>query len=273
MICNTPAGLEADGISTSHPLTVGRPAKKLSEFDNWFDDISYAKGGAVMRMLRAWLNHADAPMLGLSSNGTADALQHARHRRSRRLQQTLSEYLKDDESEDSDGISSSDQSSGTSWWLQKVRVGSNTKLPEGQESMEQGRPLARLPTLEPAAEMSAEGDSSNNTAELNSSGSDSNGSYAGSGSSVNWWTKKSHFGGGTADLAQQVKGQGAGSVAGSSPMVAPAAANAISSAVTETQGYEGLASQDPFIRGLQTYLQVRFARVNRGVCVCQCVFA
>ncbi|WIA35582.1 hypothetical protein OEZ86_004003 [Tetradesmus obliquus] len=61
----TSPGLEADGAATSHPLSIGRPVQKLSEIDNWFDDIEYSKGGAVLRMLRAWLNQNDAPMLGL----------------------------------------------------------------------------------------------------------------------------------------------------------------------------------------------------------------
>jgi hypothetical protein len=70
-----PAGLEADSVTTSHPLTISRPIQKLSEIDNWFDDVSYAKGGAVLRMIRAWLNRGQGPeALGLASSGsTSDA--------------------------------------------------------------------------------------------------------------------------------------------------------------------------------------------------------
>jgi len=87
------AGLEADGVTTSHPLTISRHIQQLSEIDNWFDDVSYAKGGAVLRMLRAWLNRGQGPQaLGFGSSGAggdaaaADLHQHM-HRRMLLLQQ------------------------------------------------------------------------------------------------------------------------------------------------------------------------------------------
>lgn len=62
-----PAGLEADGSLASHPLSINRPIRKLSEVDNWFDSVSYNKGAAVLRMLRAWVNRADSTATGLQA--------------------------------------------------------------------------------------------------------------------------------------------------------------------------------------------------------------
>lgn len=61
------AGLEADGSLASHPLSINRPIRKLSEVDNWFDSVSYNKGAAVLRMLRAWVNRADSTATGLQA--------------------------------------------------------------------------------------------------------------------------------------------------------------------------------------------------------------
>lgn len=60
-----PAALEADGSPASHPLTIARPIRTLSEIDNWFDSISYSKGAAVLRMLRAWVNRNKNDITGL----------------------------------------------------------------------------------------------------------------------------------------------------------------------------------------------------------------
>jgi hypothetical protein len=65
------SGLEADGSPASHPLTIARPIRKLSEIDNWFDGVSYSKGAAVLRMLRAWVNRAHNDVTGLVSNDAA----------------------------------------------------------------------------------------------------------------------------------------------------------------------------------------------------------
>lgn len=142
-------GLEADGLTTSHPLTIARPTKKLSEIDNWFDDVSYAKGGAVLRMLRAWLNRGNAPMLGFSSSSSSGStpstqgsaldesqhlrrLQHQQRRQNRRLQQLLSQYLDQHESYGS---------SGASWWTTKSHIGPSTNLPEVAELSQQEKEL------------------------------------------------------------------------------------------------------------------------------------
>lgn len=137
------AGLESDSLTTSHPLTIGRPTEKLAEIDNWFDGISYSKGGAVLRMLRAWLNRGNGPMLGFSStsdstgsNDAADAApQHLRKlkqqqqgvRRSRRLHQLLSQYL-----DSSEGYGSS-SAGGAGWWTERVHIGRSIGLPEASE--------------------------------------------------------------------------------------------------------------------------------------------
>lgn len=65
------AGLESDGSLASHPLSINRPVRKLSEIDNWFDAVSYSKGGAVLRMLRAWLNRNNNAATGLTANANA----------------------------------------------------------------------------------------------------------------------------------------------------------------------------------------------------------
>jgi hypothetical protein len=78
-----PAGLEEDGSLASHPLSINRPIRKLSEVDNWFDSVSYNKGAAVLRMLRAWVNRVNSAVTGLASNDDApsaassDAAKHA----------------------------------------------------------------------------------------------------------------------------------------------------------------------------------------------------
>jgi hypothetical protein len=65
--------LQSDGHISTHPLSIQRPMKKLSEADNWFDDISYNKGAAVLRMARAWLNAngGGAELLGEQNMGAA----------------------------------------------------------------------------------------------------------------------------------------------------------------------------------------------------------
>lgn len=97
--------------------------------------------------------------------------------------------------------------------------------------------------------------------------------YKGSGSSIDWWTKKSHFGSATADLQQQAK-QSAGASEGDSISVVPviAAPGAARSFVTadggtvsggssdevvaSTEGSTGLVSgQDLFLLGLRSYLE------------------
>lgn len=76
-------GLEEDGSLASHPLSINRPIKKLAEVDNWFDSISYNKGAAVLRMLRAWVNRDNNAVTGLASNddalsaGSGDDAKHA----------------------------------------------------------------------------------------------------------------------------------------------------------------------------------------------------
>lgn len=141
----TSPGLEADGAATSHPLSIGRPVQKLSEIDNWFDDIEYSKGGAVLRMLRAWLNQNDAPMLGLefgvntssSSSSGGGVRQHAR-----RLQQTLSAYLPDSPLA---AAGSKVSSKAGRWWQQQRK-----------ERSAGSRQQPLLPTLLPAATAAAD---------------------------------------------------------------------------------------------------------------------
>jgi hypothetical protein len=257
-----PAGLEADGIASSHPLSIGRPVQKLSEIDNWFDDIEYSKGGAVLRMLRAWLNRANAPMLGLdfsassSSSGTGSSgstlQQHAR-----RLQQVLSEYLPDSPLA---GTSSSSSSNGSSWWLQhqKEHAAAATRQP-------------LLPTLLPAASSttlesgSAAGASAAQAADpVDHTGSDSSSSSSGGSDKAAWWTQRAHIGGANAEL---VKGAAAAVGQDSQVKVLPAGDGALA-----TAGYEGIAgldalgAKDPFIKGLRTYLKVR----GFGSMVCFC---
>lgn len=65
------AGLEADGSLPSHPLSINRPVRQLSETDNWFDSVSYDKGAAVLRMVRAWVNRDSSTATGLTSNDAA----------------------------------------------------------------------------------------------------------------------------------------------------------------------------------------------------------
>ncbi|KXZ50279.1 hypothetical protein GPECTOR_17g918 [Gonium pectorale] len=48
--------LSYDAMSSVHPMSrTAQPISSLPDIDNMFDDISYAKGGAVLRMLRAFL--------------------------------------------------------------------------------------------------------------------------------------------------------------------------------------------------------------------------
>ena len=65
--------LQADSHASSHALSIKRPMKQLSEADNWFDYISYNKGAAVLRMVRAWLNKdgGGAELLGEQNMGAA----------------------------------------------------------------------------------------------------------------------------------------------------------------------------------------------------------
>jgi hypothetical protein len=48
-------------------LSITRRTRKLSEIDNWFDSVSYSKGGAVLRMLRAWINRDHNDVTGLEA--------------------------------------------------------------------------------------------------------------------------------------------------------------------------------------------------------------
>jgi hypothetical protein len=70
--------LEKDALAASHPLVIRRKVEKLSEIDNWFDDITYEKGGAVLRMLRAWMNQGAGPeggAAGSSGNSSSSGAQ------------------------------------------------------------------------------------------------------------------------------------------------------------------------------------------------------
>jgi hypothetical protein len=255
-------GLEADGIASSHPLSIGRPIQKLSEIDNWFDDIEYSKGGSVLRMLRAWLNRANAPMLGLdfnssdsSAGGSGGASQHAR-----RLQQTLSQYLPDSPMSGTSSSSSrsegSSSSNNSSWWLQHQK-----------EHVAQARqPL--LPTLLPAASSLESGSTAGASAEQPAVAADSRGSSSSSGdssSSAAWWTKRAHIGVANANL---VKGAAAAAAAGAAAgqesqlRVLPAGDGALATAGSEgVAGLAALGAKDPLIKGLRTYLQVRVSAV------------
>lgn len=122
-------------------MTISRPTKKLTEIDNWFDGVSYEKGGAVLRMLRAWLNRGNAPLLGFTDtrNDTIDTandtsadddgqrmrrLQAQRQRRhGRRLQQLLSQYSA--ENEEYVGSDAVDDAP----WTDKEHLGRSTQLP------------------------------------------------------------------------------------------------------------------------------------------------
>lgn len=64
-------GLEEDADITSHPLSRAEPMARLADVENQFDDVSYAKGGSVLRMLRAYLNGAAAN--GAQGAALADA--------------------------------------------------------------------------------------------------------------------------------------------------------------------------------------------------------
>jgi hypothetical protein len=256
--------LEADGIASSHPLSIGRPVQKLSEIDNWFDDIEYSKGGAVLRMLRAWLNRANAPMLGLdfssasSSSSSSGSSSGALQQHARRLQQTLSQYLPDSpmagtSSSSSEGSSRND----SSWWLQH------------QKEHAAGARQPLLPTLLPSGSSfengSTAGDSVEQSADADSPGSSGSSSSSSSGSAA-WWTKRAHIGVANADL---VKGAAAAAGQESQLKVLPAG-----DGVLATPGYEGIAglealgAKDPFIKGLRTYLQVRVLGDMPAFCCC-----
>ena len=47
--------LELDGLDNSHPIEV--PVGHPSEVDEIFDDISYAKGASVIRMLHNYIGN------------------------------------------------------------------------------------------------------------------------------------------------------------------------------------------------------------------------
>lgn len=74
---------------------------------------------------------------------------------------------------------------------------------------------------------------------------------AGSGSSIEWWTKNSHFGASTADLQQQVKQ--AVAATGSSSEAIPAVLPAPPAGIQYLAS--GDAGQDVFLLGLRSYLQ------------------
>lgn len=48
-------------------MSITRRTRKLAEIDNWFDSVSYSKGGAVLRMLRAWINRDHNDVTGLKA--------------------------------------------------------------------------------------------------------------------------------------------------------------------------------------------------------------
>jgi hypothetical protein len=269
--------LEADGIATSHPLSIGRPVQKLSEIDNWFDDIEYNKGGAVLRMLRAWLNRADAPMLGLdfgassSSSGGSGARQHAR-----RLQQTLSEYLPDSPMVEAGRSSSSKDGR---WWQQQQQKGPHDVAGTSQPLLP-----TLLPTLLPAADRLESGSAAAAADDASTPPVTATDSSSSSGSGSNaWWTKRAHIGGASAILAQQAKGSEADAAAGgAAAAVAQREPLQVLPAGTDggvaTVGFEGLAGletvgeKDSFVKGLRTYVQVRYMYAN-AVCYCVCLIS
>ncbi|KAF8056455.1 aminopeptidase M1-D [Scenedesmus sp. PABB004] len=239
----TSPGLEADGVATSHPLTISRPIESLDEIDNWFDGVSYEKGGAVLRMLRAWLNRGDAWLLGLA--GDAEGGEGGPGLR-RRLAQA--------------GGGERDGGGGggdASWWTQAAHVGASTQLPPapapapaaaaasagGDDYREAGvRPPATpvgaaaapdRPVLQPQSPPPA-GDAGGGAGGANAT-------------DEAWWTHKAHVGGAAGGLQAQAK------AAGGAPAAAAAAAGA-----REAPG--ALAGRDPFLRGLRSYLGARMYR-------------
>eukprot|EP00879_Flechtneria_rotunda_P033023 GHRR01036539.1.p1 GENE.GHRR01036539.1~~GHRR01036539.1.p1 ORF type:complete len:804 (+),score=310.33 GHRR01036539.1:678-3089(+) len=267
----TSPGLEIDGVATSHPLTIMRPTQKLSEIDNWFDDISYAKGGAVLRMLRAWLNRANGPMLGFAdvdnsttgntvkdgSDGDGDgngsdptgdssgrtsigAMQHVRHRRSVLQQQ----HKRGQQWQ---------QASSSSWRQQLLN---NVQ----RERSQRARRLTRL--------LSADSSGSSNDA----SSSDSSSSVSGSAGAM-WWTFKSHVGSTAPSLLRQAQqapdSDNTGSGGSGSSQLRPSSTAAAAADTPGAAPEQGLGStgdaagyKDVFMAGLSSYLQARAYSVS-----------
>ncbi|MBI2910778.1 MAG: M1 family metallopeptidase [Chloroflexi bacterium] len=72
---DTNSGLSLDGLRNSHPIEV--PVQDPAEIREIFDAISYSKGGAVLRMLEAFLG-AEAIRQGLHAYLSAHRYAHAR---------------------------------------------------------------------------------------------------------------------------------------------------------------------------------------------------
>jgi hypothetical protein len=173
----------------------------------------------VLRMLRAWLNRADAPMLGLdfaasssssSSSSSSDGGGGQQH--ARRLQQTLSEYLPGSPLASSSSSSSSGSDSSSidgRWWQQQQQKG---------DAAQSRQPL--LPTLLPAAGSLESGSSSSSSDPSPMPATATDGSSSGSASNA-WWTKRAHIGGASTNLAGQAKGASADSTAQDSLQVPP----------------------------------------------------
>ncbi|GLC41460.1 hypothetical protein PLESTM_001198200 [Pleodorina starrii] len=95
----TAAALSYDSLPSVHPLSVKGPLATVADADGFFDKISYQKGGAVLRMVRAFLNG------NLMGSGAVQQL-----RRRRRLQQQQQQQQQQQEQDQDQGQGQEQQS-------------------------------------------------------------------------------------------------------------------------------------------------------------------
>lgn len=145
----TSSGLEADGVATSHALSLSHRLTSLPEADDLFDDVSYAKGGAVLRMLRAWLNRGNGPLMIPPDGDGASQPQRLRLRR-RRLARSLAhddDHGNEDDQQDDDYAGSSAEGGGGGggeWWTQHAHFGASVPAAAAAAAGSPGLPGAHI---------------------------------------------------------------------------------------------------------------------------------